>query len=53
MPRDQFVVVVLGLVALSELVESGIAQVDGDIDVIDRLRDLVDRGDPLFGVVTP
>ena len=53
MPRDQFVVVVLGLVALSELVESGIAQVDGDIGVIDRLRDLVDRGDPLFGVVTP
>ena len=53
MPKDQFVVVMLGLVSLSDLVTSGVADVEGDLEVIDRLRALVDRGDPLFGIVTP
>ena len=53
MPQDQFLVAMLGLVSLSDLVASGVADVEGDVDVIDRLRDLVDRGDPLFGIVTP
>ncbi|MCU0312090.1 MAG: MBL fold metallo-hydrolase [Acidimicrobiales bacterium] len=52
-PADRFGALLLGLVSLADLVSSGDASVDGPIDVFDRLRALVDRGDPTFPIVTP
>jgi alkyl sulfatase BDS1-like metallo-beta-lactamase superfamily hydrolase len=52
-PRSQLLLLVVGLVTLSALVDEGIATADGDLSVLDQLRELLDPPDPMFPIVLP
>jgi len=53
LPDASLLAVVLGFVDLDDLVASGSASVAGDPTVFATLRELLDRGDPTFPIVTP
>ncbi|MBU6330005.1 MAG: MBL fold metallo-hydrolase [Acidobacteria bacterium] len=51
--RSSLLFLLLGFVALDDLVASGSAGVDGDMSVFATLRSLLDSFDPAFAIVTP
>jgi alkyl sulfatase BDS1-like metallo-beta-lactamase superfamily hydrolase len=52
-PRENLLFLVLGFVTLADLIDGGIASVNGDATVLDTLRSLLDSFDPTFAIVTP
>lgn len=53
LPRENLLFLLLGFVSLRDLVDGGVATIDGDETALDTMRSLLDSFDPTFAIVTP